>query len=46
MEVFFYAIIGYPIVTQVGEKHKNKFISKIKVEIEEKSRRGLNNSKI
>ena len=36
MEVFFYALIGYPIVTQVGEKHKNIFISKIKVEIDGK----------
>lgn len=36
MEVFFYALIGYPIVTQVGEKHKNKFASKIEVEIDGK----------
>lgn len=33
MEVFFYAFIGYPIVTQDGEKHEKAFKSTIEVEI-------------
>jgi len=49
MEVFFYAligypIIGYPIVTQDGKKHEKAFKSTIEVEIKKKSRRGLMNS--
>ena len=44
MEVFFYALIGYPIATQDGGKHEKAFKSKIEVEIKKKSRRGLMNS--
>lgn len=44
MEVFFYAFIGYPIVTQRGGKHEKSFECTIEAEIKKKSRRGLMNS--